>query len=37
MIEHVDHPEHYNRKNAIECIEEMIILYGKEETAIFVS
>ena len=35
IVEHVNHPEHYNRKNAIECIEEMIILYGKEETAIF--
>lgn len=26
----VSHPKHYCREDAIECIEEMIILYGKE-------
>ena len=35
MPERVDHPVHYNRAGAMECIEEMILLYGTEETAIF--
>ena len=26
----VDHPFYYNRKNAIECIEEMELIYGPE-------
>ena len=26
----IDHPFYYNRKNAIECIEEMEIIYGPE-------
>lgn len=33
--EYVNHPNHYNRDGAMECIDEMIMLYGKEETAIF--
>lgn len=33
--EYVDHPRHYNRDGAMECIDEMILLYGKKETAIF--
>lgn len=31
----IDHPSHYNRKNAIECIDEMVLIYGEWETAIF--
>ncbi len=26
----VDHPNHYNRENAIECIDEMEMIYGTE-------
>lgn len=26
----VDHPRHYNRENAIECIDEMEMIYGTE-------
>ena len=26
----VNHPSHYNRKNGIECIEEMVLLFGVE-------
>ena len=33
--EMVDHPKHYNREGAMECIDEMILLFGIEETAIF--
>lgn len=33
--EAVDHPGHYNRKDAMECIEEMILIFGKEETKAF--
>ena len=28
--EKVDHPDHYNREYAIECIEEMFLVFGKE-------
>lgn len=31
----VDHPKHYGRKGAIECIEEMILVFGKEATLNF--
>lgn len=31
----VDHPKHYGREGAIECIEEMILVFGKEATMIF--
>ena len=27
--EKVNHPSHYNREDGIECIEEMIIVFGK--------
>lgn len=33
--EAVDHPAHYNREGAMECIEEMVLLFGIEETKIF--
>ena len=26
----VNHPSHYNRKNGIECIEEMVLVFGVE-------
>ena len=28
--EKVDHPSHYNREDAMECIDEMILIFGKE-------
>lgn len=28
--EAVNHPSHYNRENSTECIEEMILVFGKE-------
>lgn len=31
----VDHPAHYNRNNAIECIDEMELVFGPEATANF--
>lgn len=31
----VDHPSHYNRNGAMECIDEMILLFGIEETMSF--
>lgn len=33
--EAVNHPQHYNREGAIECIDEMELIFGKKETAIF--
>ena len=33
--EKVNHPKHYNRENAMECIEEMVMLFGVEETQLF--
>lgn len=33
--EKVNHPKHYNRENAMECIEEMVMLFGVKETQIF--
>lgn len=33
--EAVDHPQHYNRKGAMECIDEMRLIFGDDETAIF--
>lgn len=35
MPEAVSHPAHYNREGAMECIEEMILLFGIEETKSF--
>ena len=26
----VNHPKHYNRENGMECIDEMILVFGKE-------
>ena len=28
--EKVNHPSHYNREDAMECIEEMVLIFGKE-------
>lgn len=28
--EWVDHPDHYNREGSIECIEEMLAVFGSE-------
>ena len=33
--EEVNHPSHYNRENALECIEEMLMLYTKDEVMAF--
>ena len=33
--EKIDHPNHYNRPDAIECIDEMILIFGKEATMHF--
>ena len=30
MAENVNHPKHYNRKGGMECIDEMILVFGKE-------
>lgn len=31
----INHPMHYNRENAIECIDEMELVFGAEATATF--
>ena len=31
----VNHPSYYNRKNSLECIDEMILVFGEEATANF--
>lgn len=31
----IKNPKHYNREGAIECIEEMILIFGKEKVADF--
>ncbi len=31
----VNHPTHYNREGALECIDEMILVFGKEATITF--
>lgn len=31
----VDHPTHYNRDNAMECIDEMLLVFGKDATMNF--
>lgn len=33
--ETVNHPAHYNREGAMECIDEMVLVFGVEEAAIF--
>lgn len=35
LINGVDRPVHYNREGAMECIDEMELIFNKEETAIF--
>lgn len=35
LNEAVDHPSHYNREGAMECIDEMRLIFGDYETAIF--
>ena len=34
-IDMVNHPAHYNRDGAIECIDEMITVFGKDIVACF--
>ena len=29
-MSNVDHPSHYNREGSMECIDEMILVFGKE-------
>ena len=31
----VDHPSHYNANGAMECIDEMVLIFGKEATMHF--
>lgn len=31
----VNHPTHYNREGALECIDEMVLVFGKEATMNF--
>lgn len=31
----VDHPKHYNRPDAMECIDEMVLVFGKKAVASF--
>ena len=31
----VNHPKHYTREDAMECIDEMVMLFGREETKVF--
>lgn len=33
--EKVNHPDHYNREDAMECIDEMMLIFGKEATMHF--
>ncbi len=30
MAENVNHPKHYNREGGMECIDEMILVFGEE-------
>ena len=34
-IEMVNHPTHYNREGAMECIDEMLMIFGREATMHF--
>ena len=34
-LEKVDHPSHYNREGAMECINEMLLIFGKENVKAF--
>jgi len=31
----VEHPKHYNREGGIDCIDEMVLLFGLQNTATF--
>ena len=31
----VNHPKHYSREGAMECIDEMLLVFGEENTMIF--
>lgn len=33
MKEMVNHPDHYNREGAIECIDEMVMIWGRFEVS----
>lgn len=35
MAEQINHPTHYNREGALECIDEMIAVFGKESVKNF--
>jgi len=35
MSEAVNHPKHYNRENGMECIDEMVLIFGIEEAMTF--
>ena len=35
MADNVNHPKHYERENAIECIDEMVMIFGKTAVADF--
>lgn len=35
MSETVNHPKHYNRENGMECIDEMVLIFGIEEVKTF--
>ena len=35
MTDKVNHPSHYCREGSMECIEEMLLLFGKEEVKSF--
>lgn len=35
MTENVNHPKHYNREGGMECIDEMVLIFGVEEAKIF--
>ena len=32
----VNHPKHYTREGGMECIDEMLLIFGKEAVKIFV-
>jgi len=34
-VDNVNHPKHYTRENAIQCIDEMVMVFGIEETMHF--
>lgn len=35
VTNNVEHPTHYNREGAMECIDEMLLVFGKEATLNF--